>query len=166
MAAQETLIVQLTEDGEYGYGEATTNSYYGATNENMVAVLESVRSLVEAHRLEDPLPLIAEIKANLPIDDFAMFALSALDQAIHDLWGKLRGAPVYRLWGLSTDNIPMSDYTLGIDTPEDGGQAARNARLARVQDQARHGGRSGPPARATPSHGRHVPRGRELRLVG
>jgi hypothetical protein len=47
-----------------------------------------------------------------------MFALSALDQAIHDLWGKLRGSPVYRLWGLSTDNIPMSDYTLGIDTPE------------------------------------------------
>ena len=38
--------------------------------------------------------------------------------AIHDLWGKLRGAPVYKLWGLSTDKIPSSDYTLGIDTPE------------------------------------------------
>jgi L-alanine-DL-glutamate epimerase-like enolase superfamily enzyme len=30
----------------------------------------------------------------------------------------LRGAPVYRLWGLSTDTAPLSNYTLGIDTPE------------------------------------------------
>ena len=78
----------------------------------------SGRSSRNAGRLDDPLPLIAAIAKKLPKDDFAMFALSALDQAIHDLWGKLRGAPVYRLWGLSTDKVPMSDYTLGIDTPE------------------------------------------------
>ena len=32
---QETLIVQLAADGKFGYGEATTNSYYGATIESM-----------------------------------------------------------------------------------------------------------------------------------
>jgi len=53
-----------------------------------------------------------------PARKCAKFALNALDQAIHDLWGKLRGAPVYQLWGLSTENVPLSDYTLGIDTPE------------------------------------------------
>jgi L-alanine-DL-glutamate epimerase-like enolase superfamily enzyme len=119
VAVQSTLIVQLSEGGEFGYGEATTNSYYGATIANMSAAIESVRSLIEdCRKLDDPLPLITSIAKKLPADDFAMFALSALDQAIHDLWGKLRGSPVYRLWGLSTDNIPMSDYTLGIDTPE------------------------------------------------
>jgi L-alanine-DL-glutamate epimerase-like enolase superfamily enzyme len=41
--------------------------------------------------------------------------LCALDQAAHDLWGKLNNQPVYKLWGLSTERIPDSDYTIGID---------------------------------------------------
>jgi L-alanine-DL-glutamate epimerase-like enolase superfamily enzyme len=118
VAVQETLIVQLAADGQFGYGEATTNSFYGATIENMSAAIESVRHTVERGTLGDPVPLISNIDAEMPDSKFAMFALSALDQAIHDLWGKLRGAPVYRLWGLSVENVPMSDYTLGIDTPE------------------------------------------------
>jgi L-alanine-DL-glutamate epimerase-like enolase superfamily enzyme len=77
-----------------------------------------VRPLVEAGSPDDPLKLIAAVSQNLPAAKFAKFALNAVDQAVHDLWGKLKGAPVYKLWGLSTDKIPMSDYTLGIDTPE------------------------------------------------
>jgi L-alanine-DL-glutamate epimerase-like enolase superfamily enzyme len=46
------------------------------------------------------------------------FALCALDQAAHDLWGKLRGEPVWKLWGLSIEDVPFSDYTIGIDTIE------------------------------------------------
>jgi L-alanine-DL-glutamate epimerase-like enolase superfamily enzyme len=118
VAVQETLIVQLAAEGSHGYGEATTNSYYGATYENMASAIESVRPIVEGGRLDDPLALIAQLDARLPHEEFAKFALSALDQAIHDLWGKLRGAPVYRLWGLSTERVPMSDYTIGIDSPE------------------------------------------------
>jgi L-alanine-DL-glutamate epimerase-like enolase superfamily enzyme len=38
-----------------------------------------------------------------------------LDQAAHDLWGKLRGQPVYRLWGLPLEGLPPSNYTIGID---------------------------------------------------
>jgi L-Ala-D/L-Glu epimerase / N-acetyl-D-glutamate racemase len=111
---QETLIVQLAHDGVYGYGESTTNKFYGATIENMSAAIESVRSLIERSDGDDPLSLIAALAANLKGQEFA---LNALDGAIHDLWGKLRGAPVYRLWGLTTDRNPLSDYTLGIDTP-------------------------------------------------
>lgn len=115
MSVQPTLVVQLSVENVHGYGEATTNKFYGATIENMSASLESIRSLVEGSLLEDPLELVAELARRLSGQEFA---LSALDQAIHDLWGKLRGKPVYRLWGLSTDKIPWSDYTLGIDTPE------------------------------------------------
>lgn len=118
VAVQETLIVQLAEGGEFGYGEATTNPFYGATIENMSAAIEAVRPIVEQGSAAEPLPLIAAVAQALPASEYAMFALSALDQAVHDLWGKLRGAPVYRLWGLSTERVPMSDYTLGIDTPE------------------------------------------------
>jgi L-Ala-D/L-Glu epimerase len=118
VSVQETLIVQLAADGKYGYGEATTNSFYGATIPNMTSVIESVRSVVEAGSLDGPLQLIDQISRKLPKERYAKFALNAIDQAIHDLWGKLRGAPVYRMWGLTLDKIPMSDYTLGIDTPE------------------------------------------------
>jgi L-Ala-D/L-Glu epimerase len=118
VAVQETLVVQVAAGGEYGYGEATTNTFYGATIPNMTSALESVRPVVEAGSADEPLKLIAAIAEKMPDEKFAKFALNALDQAIHDLWGKLRGAPIYKLWGLSTDRIPMSDYTLGIDTPE------------------------------------------------
>jgi L-alanine-DL-glutamate epimerase-like enolase superfamily enzyme len=117
VTVQETLIVQLEADGKYGYGESTTNSFYGATIENMSSTIESVRSILEADSLADPLDLLARLAAKIPHEKYANFALNALDLAVHDLWGKLRGAPVYKLWGLSTDKIPDSDYTLGIDTP-------------------------------------------------
>ena len=46
------------------------------------------------------------------------FALCALDEAAHDLWGKRRSLPVWKLWGLSLDHVPVSNYTIGLDTPE------------------------------------------------
>jgi L-alanine-DL-glutamate epimerase-like enolase superfamily enzyme len=117
-AVQETLIVELASGNQFGYGEATTNSFYGATIENMSVAIETVRPLVERDSCDNPLRLIAAIDEALPKETYSKFALSALDQAIHDAWGKLRGAPVYRLWGLTTERIPDSDYTLGIDRPE------------------------------------------------
>src|SRR6478609_8867667 len=107
VSVQETLIIQLAADGKYGYGESTTNSFYGATIPNMSSAIESVRSVIEQGAMDGPLQLIDQVARKLPKDRFAKFALNAIDQAIHDLWGKLHGAPVYRLWGLTTDRIPM-----------------------------------------------------------
>ncbi|HVT30328.1 MAG TPA: dipeptide epimerase [Lacipirellulaceae bacterium] len=118
VSVQETLIVQVAEGGKFGYGEATTNSFYGATIANMSSVIDSVRSVIEQSTADGPLQVIDQVVRKLPKERYAKFALNAIDQAIHDLWGKLRGAPVYRMWGLTTDKIPFSDYTLGIDTPE------------------------------------------------
>ena len=118
VTVQETLIVQIEHEGKFGYGEATTNSFYGATIENMSA---DARIGAAARRSRLARRSAAADRASsgrLPHAKYAKFALNALDQAIHDLWGKLRGAPVYKLWGLTTDKIPDSDYTLGIDTPE------------------------------------------------
>ena len=56
--------------------------------------------------LDGPLQLIDRISRKLPKERYAKFALNAIDQAIHDLWGKLRGSPVYRMWGLTIDKIP------------------------------------------------------------
>ena len=109
---QQTFIVQLSQDGQYGYGEATTNTYYRATADEMAQAAEGVRDLLANSSAEEPEGLLEELAGRL---QGSSFPLCALDLAVHDLWGKLKGAPVYKLWGLTTDQVPDSDYTIGID---------------------------------------------------
>ena len=45
-------------------------------------------------------------------------AKAAVDIALHDLVGKLLGAPWYKIWGYNPAKAPSTTYTIGIDTPE------------------------------------------------
>ena len=109
---QSTLIVELIDGVFHGYGESTTNNYYGYTIKNMASALESVRAELAAMSLEDPAELWQQLDGALGTNPFAQ---CALDQAAHDLWGKKLGKPVYQLWGLDANKSPLSDYTIGID---------------------------------------------------
>ena len=109
---QKTLIVELREGGLAGYGEATVNPYYGFSVESMKGALESVRPALEGRSIDDPAGLWAELNPRLADNPFAQ---CALDEAAHDLWGKVRGKPVYLLWGLTADRLPPTNYTIGID---------------------------------------------------
>ena len=110
---QETLVVELRHQGHAGFGEATTNSYYNATLSQMVADLRRIEPLIKSVSPEDPERFWQQAQGDLADNPFAH---CALDMAMHDLWGKTRGEPVYRLWGLSTDSVPASNYTIGIDS--------------------------------------------------
>jgi len=112
-SVSRTLVVELEQDGARGYGEAGENEYYGATIENMSAALERVRPRLESSALGDPADLWEQLSPELADNTFAQ---CALDIAAHDLWGKLRGEPVWKLWGLGLDNLPVTDYTIGIDS--------------------------------------------------
>jgi L-Ala-D/L-Glu epimerase len=112
---QPTLIVELTDGVHRGFGEATTNKYYGATIPLMREALARVARLVERAEPLDPAKLWEQ---TWPILRDNPFAQCALDEAATDLWGKQQGAPVYKLWGLSTNRIPQSNFTIGIDTIE------------------------------------------------
>jgi len=107
------LVVELEQDGMRGYGEAGESDYYGATLDSMTGSLEGVRREIEACRLEDPAALWRQLDGRLSADRFAQ---CALDMAAWDLWGKLRGQPLWALWGLSLDRCPPTDYTIGIDS--------------------------------------------------
>ncbi|MBM4091988.1 MAG: dipeptide epimerase, partial [Planctomycetes bacterium] len=111
-AVQPTLVVELVDGEHHGYGESTTNDYYGFTLENMMSALEEVRPVLESQSLSDPASLWMQLNGVLGKNPFAQ---CALDLAAHDLWGKMRGKPVYELWGLTVDNVPLTDYTIGID---------------------------------------------------
>ncbi|MCC6493079.1 MAG: dipeptide epimerase [Pirellulales bacterium] len=114
-SVQPTLIVELSDGVHRGYGEATTNKYYGATLELMREALERVRPIVEETQQLLPEQLWERTWQLLKDNPFAQ---CALDQAAHDLWGKQQGAPVYKLWGLSIERAPRSNFTIGIDTVE------------------------------------------------
>lgn len=113
VSVQPTLIVELSDGHHRGFGEATTNAYYGMTMTRIESALQQVRQRIEALDVLEPPELWRQAYGIIPDEPFA---LCALDQAAHDLWGKRNGSPVYQLWGLTPDRIPDSNFTIGIDT--------------------------------------------------
>jgi len=112
---QDTVVVQLHEGGCFGYGEATTNPYYGATVESLMRRITAAAPLLRGVAADDLDAVLAAIGSALGDDTFAR---CALDMAAHDLWAKRQDRPLHRLWGLDPDAGPASNYTIGIDTPE------------------------------------------------
>ena len=91
---QDTLIVELQQDGVSGYGEATINAYYNAAKADIKKHFTVMESVLASHTFSDTdsfWNLCAEYLDNAP------FVLAALDCAAHDLWGHLENTPVHRL---------------------------------------------------------------------
>ena len=102
-------------DGTEGWGEADPSSYYGETADTVLAALPRLAPLLP----DDPFDLEdaeRRLAAAAPTQSGAVRA--ALSAALHDLVGKRLGQPLWRLWGLSRSRIPVSSFTIGLDTPE------------------------------------------------
>jgi L-Ala-D/L-Glu epimerase len=113
---QPTLIVQVEHDGLIGYGEATTNDYYGITFETMTAALGAVEKKLDGYRLENPAELWRELD---PVLSANRFAQCALDCAIWDIFAQIHNQPLWMLWGLRIDEgYPPTCYTIGLDTAD------------------------------------------------
>lgn len=106
--------VEIEYEGITGYGEASMPPYLGQSAESVAAFLEKV----DLEQFPDPFQLeeILSYVDSLSPGDSA--AKAALDIALHDLVGKLLGAPWYRIWGYDPAKAPSTTYTIGIDTPE------------------------------------------------
>jgi len=111
---QDTLIVCLSLDGKTGYGEATSNPYYKITIEGMMAEIEAVQNQIEEYNFDTP----EDFYEFLESLNLHKFTLCALDLAANDLYGKLKGKPLYEIWGTTIEKYPMTNYTIGIDTIE------------------------------------------------
>lgn len=93
-----------------GVGEAAAVPYYGETQQGIIEYLKAVPDLGD-----DPFDLDA-VLAKRPAGSRA--ARSAIDEALHDLWGKKLGQPLYKLFGLNPNNLPLTSFTIGMDEPE------------------------------------------------
>lgn len=112
---QPTLIVELSDGGFTGYGEAAATEYYGVTVEGIGEAIKAVEPLVRENINKTPEELWEITNPHIKHNSFAQ---CALDIAMHDLHGKRNGLPLYKLWGLELTNIPLSNYTIGIDSVE------------------------------------------------
>ena len=121
ITSQPTVIVELSDGEHCGYGEATTNSYYGMTLERIRGALDSVEGQLASITSFEPDALWEALAPKL---NDCGFAQCALDQAAYDLWGKQQGRPVYELLGLSNSETVASNFTIGIDTVENHGRQA------------------------------------------
>lgn len=93
-----------------GVGEAAAVPYYGETQDGIIEYLKSVPEL------GDDLFDLDGVLARRPTGSRA--ARAAIDEALHDLWGKKLGQPLYKLLGLNPMHVPLTCLTIGMDEPE------------------------------------------------
>lgn len=110
---QPSIIVALENRGETGYGEAPAITYYDITVEKMVADLQRKKPFVEKFAYTEPERYWHYLHHLFPNNNFLV---CALDIASWDMFGKVRGLPLYQIWDLDKSKAPMTDYTIGIDT--------------------------------------------------
>lgn len=113
---QPTFIVALSQDGKTGYGEATQNRYYGVTPENLQAGLEAIKHEIETYPFTTPEDFFDRFL--FPRLKNFRFLMAAIDEAANDLYGKLKGKPLWQIWDYKIDNLPLSTYTIAIDEIE------------------------------------------------
>jgi L-Ala-D/L-Glu epimerase len=114
---RHNVIVHLGE----GIGEAPAVSYYNETQQGIMEYLASLPTLDG-----DPFDFDS-VLAQLPPGSRS--ARTAVEVALHDLWGKRLGQPLYRLLGLNPTKIPMTSFTIAMDSPEVMAQRAKESGL-------------------------------------
>lgn len=107
------VLVSLTYENLTGYGEASLPPYLGESQESVMAFL----SKLKLGAFSDPTDTDAVLDYVDQVTPENNAAKAAVDIALHDLFGKLEGKPLYELWNLRTENAPLSSFTIGIDEP-------------------------------------------------
>jgi L-alanine-DL-glutamate epimerase-like enolase superfamily enzyme len=111
---RENVLISIEHGGQTGVGEAAVVPYYHETVERVSRYLSDpamIQSLGDNPLwLEDALDQLPRAESSS--------ARAAVDIALHDLWGKHLGHPLYRLWGLNPARCPISSFTVAMADDE------------------------------------------------
>jgi len=121
ITSKRVLIVSLEKDGVRGYGEASEHIYYKAIVPEMMDKIKAHQEMIEAFE-GTTTAFSAFLQKIFPNDPFIQYAL---DVAYHDWHGKKAKVQLHQLWGLEWNNLPISNYTFGIDSLEEIAQKAK-----------------------------------------
>ncbi len=112
---QPALLVELEYFGHRGYGEAPAISYYNIPVEKMILDLEIKKKFIEQFSFSDPERDWHYLHHLLPQNSFLV---CALDMAAWDLYAKMKRKNLSEIWKTDLQLNPVTDYTIGIDSPE------------------------------------------------
>ncbi|MBB6111728.1 L-alanine-DL-glutamate epimerase [Mucilaginibacter lappiensis] len=108
------MLVQIKHEGYTGYGEASMVPYMGESHESATVFL----SKVDISRFSYPIDFGAVINYLDSIAPGNPAIKAAIDIALHDLDGKIKQEPCWQLLGSDPAKMPVTSFTIGIDTPE------------------------------------------------
>ncbi len=113
---EETIYkVTLTRDGVSGIGECCTVERYGETDEVILASFQVAREFFADADPWQYRVLEKKLRRMIP----SAPARAALEMALLDWIGKTLDLPLYRFWGLSQEDIPLSSYSIGIGSEDE-----------------------------------------------
>lgn len=101
--------------GIMGFGEAPAIHYYGVTVDSMIEELTSKLAVLEKYAFTEPERFWHFCHHLFPDQHFL---ICALDMAYWDLYAKFKRKKIFEVMGITWKEGPLTDYTLGIDTPE------------------------------------------------
>ena len=108
------MLIQIAHEGHIGYGEASMVPYMGESFQTATGFLNKV----DTGKFKYPFNF-AEIIDHLDTIAPGNPAIKAgIDIALHDLDGKLKQQPCWKLLGSEPEKMPLTSFTIGIDTPE------------------------------------------------
>jgi L-Ala-D/L-Glu epimerase / N-acetyl-D-glutamate racemase len=112
---RDTVHVQYVRDGITGYGEGAPIIRYEEYPEQAAQAIDAIRDRIAAADPWTYEKTIARIRGDLGENQRA--AIAAVDIALFDWLGKKLNVPLYRLLGLDPADAPITDFSIGIDTP-------------------------------------------------
>ena len=114
----EYRVVRITvtaPDGSTGWGEAAPSKFYGETADTVVSVLPILDGAIQEM---DGWSLEAMEHTLARAIRFNGSARAGVSAALHDLFAKRLGVPLYKLWGLDAAASPLTSFTIGIAPDE------------------------------------------------
>jgi L-alanine-DL-glutamate epimerase-like enolase superfamily enzyme len=109
--SRRVVVVELDHEGLVGRGEAAPISRYGQDARSAAAAAEAMVARIAN-------PLLFESAARRAAVAGQPAAEAAVDMALRDLAGKRLGVPLYRMMGIDPATMPVTSFTIGMDTPE------------------------------------------------
>ena len=110
---QPALLIALTFNGVTGFGEAPAIHYYDVTVDGMIAQLISKIEVLQRYAYTEPDRFWHFCHHLFPDQHFL---ICALDMAYWDMYAKMNRKTIFELNELRWGQVPLTDYTIGIDT--------------------------------------------------
>ena len=107
------VLTRITLGDETGYGEAALPPYLKETQESVCAFLQLAEPVI--NNCTEPLNVDSIMQLVNALAPGNHAAKASIDIALHDLYGKLAGKPLWEIWGIDPEKTPCTSYTIGYD---------------------------------------------------